>query len=167
MFRNALVALSILASTAIPSLVLAQTTATENPSIFVSHPTTVKADVMTMGPLPEKLQGKPVVVRIHADWCPACKATAATYDAVQKKFADRVTFVAFDVTDAKTAAASAERAKELGLGKIFDADKAATSTVAIVNPKTGVVATSLYNDNDPADYARAIAAVRAQLGSVK
>lgn len=34
-----------------------------------------------IGPLAPSLQGKPLVVRIHADWCSACKATHATIDA--------------------------------------------------------------------------------------
>ena len=120
-------------------------------------------DVVTLGRLPPSLQGKPVVVRIHADWCSACKATRATYDSVQKQYADKATFVTFDVTDAKTAAAAAAQADKLGLVKLFEADKTATSTVAVINPKTGIVGASLYNDNTPGDYAKAIDAVRAQL----
>jgi hypothetical protein len=50
------------------------------------------------------------------------------------------TFVTFDVTDAKTTAVAAARADKLGLTKLFDADKTPTSTVAVINPKTGVVA---------------------------
>jgi len=123
----------------------------------------MKQNVMALGSLPSSLQGKPVVVRIHADWCPACKSTHATYEGVQKKFSGKATFVTFDVTDAKTAAASATNAAKLGLTKLFDADKTATSTVAVINPKTGAVSASLYNDNRPADYAKAIDAVQAQL----
>jgi len=118
---------------------------------------------MTLGALPASLQGKPVVVRIHADWCPACKATRATYDRVVQTYAGKATFVTFDVTDAKTSASAEAKAKELGLSKIFEADKTKTSTVAVIDPKTGSIVASLYNDNEAADYAQAIDRARKKI----
>ncbi len=103
------------------------------------------------------MQGKPVVVRIHAHWCPACKATHATFEGVEQDYAGKATFVTFDVTDAKTSAAAEAKAQELGLSKLYAADKTKTSTVAVIDPKTGaVVVATLYNDNDAGDYAQAI-----------
>lgn len=99
---------------------------------------------------------KPVLVRVHADWCPACKETAATVDAVNKQYAGRVTFVQFDVTDGKTAAASAATAKKLHLTKFYEKTKSATSTVAVIDPKTGNIIAQLYDDTNIADYTKAI-----------
>lgn len=118
---------------------------------------------MTLGALPASLQGKPVVVRIHADWCPACKATRATYDGVVQTYAGKATFLTFDVTDAKTSASAEAKAKELGLSKLFEADKTKTSTVAVIDPKTGSIVASLYNDNESADYAQAIDHARTEI----
>jgi thiol-disulfide isomerase/thioredoxin len=108
------------------------------------------------GPLAPAMQGKPVVVRIHADWCPACKATAATLDTVRAKYGAKIDYVQLDVTNAKTAAAAAQTAKSDGLAKFFEATKTATSTVAVIDPKTGVVLGQFYNDTNEADYTGAI-----------
>lgn len=157
--NRTLIAVAAIALAALPLVSAAQSM----PSALHESMGTAQHDGLMLGPLPASLQGKPVVVRIHADWCPACKATQATYESVRVRYSDQATFVTFDVTDAKTAAAAATEAKKLGLGKLFDAKKTATSTVAVINPKTGVVSASLYNENAPGAYAKAIDAVRSQL----
>jgi len=109
-------------------------------------------EVAAVGPLAPSLQGKPVVVRIHADWCSACKATQSTIDDLEHAYAGRINFVQFDVTNATTAAASQAQAQKLGLAKFYDASKAATSTVAVIDPKDGKVYATFYNDNTSGDY---------------
>ena len=170
--NRTVIAVAAIALAALPLVSAAQSTpsamhesmgTTNSMSEMAMPKSSMEHDSMMLGALPASLQGKPVVVRIHADWCPACKATRATYEGVQKHYGDKATFVTFDVTDAKTAAAAAAQAQKLGLSKLFEADKTATSTVAVINPKTGVVSASLYNDNTPGDYAKAIDAVHSQL----
>jgi thiol-disulfide isomerase/thioredoxin len=97
-----------------------------------------------------------VIVRIHADWCPACKATQSTYDDLKQTYAGKVNFVQFDLTNAKTAAASQADAQKLGLEKFYDATKAATSTIALIDPKDGNVYATFYNDSATGDYEKAI-----------
>ena len=46
-------------------------------------------EVATVGPLATSLQGKPLVVRIHADWCPACEATLSTIDELRTAYTAR------------------------------------------------------------------------------
>ena len=106
--------------------------------------------------LAPRLLGKPVVVRIHADWCPACKQTEPMLAAMKRAYGDRVTFITYDVTNAKTAARASADAKADGLAKFYDATKAATSTVAVIDAKTGAVVAELYNDIEEADYTQAI-----------
>ena len=113
--------------------------------------------------LAPSLQSKPVVARIHADWCPACKATNSTMNAIKAKYGRSIRFVQFDVTDGKTSALAAADARHLGLTGFFEAYKTATSTVAIINPKTGAIVAKLYDDTDVSDYASAIDKVTAQL----
>jgi len=60
------------------------------------------------------------------------------------------------VTNAKTAAASEEQAQQLGLEKFFAAAKTATSTVAVIDPKSGKVFATFYNDDQLADYQKVI-----------
>jgi thiol-disulfide isomerase/thioredoxin len=113
--------------------------------------------------LSPSLQGKPVVARIHADWCPACKATQSTIDGIKAKYGNKIAFVQFDVTDGKTSAAAAADAKRLGLAAFFDANKTKTSTVAVVNPKTGAIVATFYDDTNAADYESAIERAAFQL----
>jgi thiol-disulfide isomerase/thioredoxin len=113
-------------------------------------------EVAMLGPLAPSLQGKPVVVRIHADWCPACEATQATIDDLKQAYARKINFVQFDLTNANTAATSQAGAQKLGLGKFYDASKAATSTVAVIDPKDGKIYATLYNDSCLEDYKRAV-----------
>lgn len=115
-----------------------------------------QASHANVGPLAPSLQGKPVVVRIHADWCIACKATHATISEVKKAYAGKINFVEFDVTNAKTAAGAYAKAQKLGLTKFYNAAKAQTSTVAVINPQTGEVYATFYNDGSLKDYEGAI-----------
>jgi thiol-disulfide isomerase/thioredoxin len=115
-----------------------------------AHPT------QNVGALAPSLQGQPVVVRIHADWCPACHASAGALQSAMDQFKGKVHYVEFDVTSAKTAAVAAQNAEKLGLGKFFDATKAATSTVAVIDPKTGDVVAEFYADTNSMDYVGAI-----------
>lgn len=134
-------------------------TAASVPSYQARGATTLAA----VGPLAPSLQGKPLVVRIHADWCPACKATQATIDDLNRAYAGQINFVQFDLTNAKTAQASQAQAEALGLEKFYEATKAATSTVAVIGPKDGKIYAMFYNDSSISDYKAAVdVALRAQ-----
>lgn len=133
-------------------------TAANVPAAEVSAATKAltRAGQSANGALAPSLQGKPVVVRIHADWCTACKATHATLSEVKKAYAGKIHFVEFNVTNAKTAAAAHAKAEKLGLTKFYDAAKAQTSTVAVINPQDGKIDATFYNDGNLQDYEGAI-----------
>ena len=121
------------------------------------------SEIASVGPLAPSLQGKPVVVRIHADWCSACKATQTTIDDLKQAYAGKISFVQFDVTNAKTAQASQAQAQQLGLAKFYDASKSATSTVAVIDPRDGKIFATFYNDGSLGDYKTAVdSALRAE-----
>jgi hypothetical protein len=86
------------------------------------------SEVQIVGPLADSLQGKPAIVRIHADWCPACRATQSTID----------------------------KAQQLGLTKFFNATKTATSTVAVIDPRNGHVYQTFYSDGQLDEYRKVI-----------
>jgi thiol-disulfide isomerase/thioredoxin len=113
-------------------------------------------EMMSVAPLSPALQGKPLVVRIHADWCPACKATQSTIDQIKASYGPKINFVQFDVTNANTAADAQRVADNLGLAAFLRATEAATSTVAIIDPWTGKVMATFYNDDQAADYQKVI-----------
>ena len=121
------------------------------------------AEISTVGPLAASLQGKPLVVRIHAAWCPACRATQPTIDRLRAAYAGKINFVQFVVTNAKTAAASQTLAEGLGLERFYEATKAATSTVAVIDPQNGKIYATLYNDSNLADYEGAVNRVLREL----
>ena len=120
-------------------------------------------EIGTVGPVAASLQGKPLVVRIHAAWCPACTATQPTIDKLRAAYAGKINFVQFVVTNAKTAAASQILARKLGLEGFYDATKAATSTVAVIDPQNGKIYATLYNDGSLRDYETAIGDVLSAL----
>jgi thiol-disulfide isomerase/thioredoxin len=112
-----------------------------------------KTDTAAMGgKLAASLQGKPVVVDIFAAWCPSCKNIAPTLADLKKTYGDKATFVVFDVTDAAKTKASEAKAKELGLGEFFAAQKANTGSVTIIDPATGKSLKDFYNQADKTAY---------------
>jgi thiol-disulfide isomerase/thioredoxin len=146
------IALVLLLPVASRAEVMAGNAAPQVPGFTERH----ASEVQTVGPLAASLQGKPAVVRIHADWCPACRATQSTIDQLKAAYANKINFVQFDMTNAGTAAASEAEAQRLGLGKFFNATKTATSTVAVIDPRNGRVYQTFYNDGQLADYQKVI-----------
>ena len=139
-FLAAFAAISLLSIvTVAPTIIFGATSAVANPCASKPNPcaSKVKAANSVGGPLAKQLQGKPVVVDIYASWCPACKNIAPTVSKIKQQYGDKITFVTLDVSD-KTSAAKAEaKAKQLGLGKFFAANKTQTGSLTIVDPATG------------------------------
>jgi thiol-disulfide isomerase/thioredoxin len=102
--------------------------------------------------LARQLQGKPVVVDIYASWCPACRNIAPTLTQLKQQYKNKVNFVVLDVRDRETTANSIKMARKLGLTRFFDANKAQTSTVAIIDPATGKILKQFRNNSDIAEY---------------
>jgi thiol-disulfide isomerase/thioredoxin len=104
------------------------------------------------GKLAASLQGKPVIVDIFADWCPACKNIAPALAELKKTYGDKATFVVLDVSDAAKVKASEAKAKELGLSAFFTANKAQTGRVSIIDPATGKSLSDYNNEPNAAAY---------------
>ncbi len=63
-----------------------------------------------------KMQPKVIVVKIHADWCGACKQIQPTVDELKAEFSEKgVLFVTLDFTDAAKSAQSGMLAAELDI----------------------------------------------------
>ncbi len=114
------------------------------------------AQVFTGHPASAAPATKPLVVRVEAGWCPACRATQTTFDKIQREYAGKVQFVVLDVTDAQTAHLSETRARRLGILDFYNQFRDATSTVAVIDPRSHAVLGSVYNDTNPGDYERLI-----------
>lgn len=99
------------------------------------------------------VRAKPRVVIIKADWCSACQKVDPIMMGLMKEYGDKLEFVMLDVTNDETTAAAAEKAKSLGLGSFFEANKKMTSTVAVFKGKKSVFKTSKNFNRD--DYVAA------------
>ncbi|NCJ07849.1 redoxin domain-containing protein [Synechococcales cyanobacterium C] len=108
------------------------------------------------GPLAPELQGKPVVVDIHASWCPACRNIAPTLSQLRQQYGDRVHFVKLDVSDRAQANQSEQKAKRLGLGQFFATHKSRTGTVVIVDAATGRILAQHSNNASKDAYTRVL-----------
>jgi thiol-disulfide isomerase/thioredoxin len=106
--------------------------------------------------LAAQLQGKPTIVKIYADWCPACQRLRPVTEALQQQFNGRANFVIFDVTNRSTTQAAEARARELGLSDFLASHRSQTSTVAIVNPSNGQVLTQFRYNFNQQDYVAGI-----------
>ena len=104
------------------------------------------------GPLVKQLQGKPVVVDIYASWCPACKNVAPTLSQLKKEYAGQANFVVLDVSDQAKASQAAAKARQLGLGQYFDANKSQTGMIAIIDPATGNILAQHRNNANKTAY---------------
>ncbi|MCU0550907.1 MAG: thioredoxin domain-containing protein [Leptolyngbya sp. Prado105] len=106
--------------------------------------------------LASQLQGKPTIVKIYADWCPACQRLRPVTESLQQQFKGRANFVVFDVTSRSTTQAAEARARELGLGDFLAAHRSQTSTVAVINPSNGQILTQFRYNFNQQDYVNGI-----------
>lgn len=98
----------------------------------------------------------PLLVKIQADWCPACKNIAPAWSALEKQYKGQVQFVTLDVTDNKTAQQAAKTAKSLGLSKWFEQNRTKTSLVALIHPESKMIIKTFVNEANAKAYQPAI-----------
>ena len=98
---------------------------------------------------------KPMVVKIHADWCGTCQRLESTFEALAPKLEGEATIVVLDVTDRDAVARSAAEADRLGIRAFFDRYKGRTGTVGILDAGGNPVAV-LKGEMDPDRYVAAV-----------
>jgi thiol-disulfide isomerase/thioredoxin len=145
-----LVAETLVPTTALPSSAIAQA------NLYAAKQANVG------GALARQLQGKPVVVDIYASWCPACSNIAPTLSQLKKEYAGKVHFVVFDVSDKSKANQAEAKARQLGLGQFFAANKSQTGMVAIIDPATGNILAQHRNNSNKSAYASVLNAAISQ-----
>jgi thiol-disulfide isomerase/thioredoxin len=158
-YLTAISAIAILSLSGIAGCTSSTDTAASPNSAMIGESTSPQASAgmaSTMsdkaGALAQELQGKPVVVDIYASWCPACKNVAPTLAQLNTEYAGKATFVVLDVSDKTTTAKAEATAKKLGLEKFLAENKAATGTIAILDPATGNVLVTQRNNATAAAY---------------
>lgn len=86
------------------------------------------------------------VAVIRADWCGDCQKLEPVISDLMKEYEGKINFVFFDVTNDETTAAAAAKAKALGLGAFFEANKKMTSTVGVFKGTRQTYKTSKNTD---------------------
>lgn len=96
--------------------------------------------LLSSGALADETSGrcrnKPLIVKIHADWCGSCRATQQTWDRIVADLAEEATAVRFDVSDRVAHRASAEEAKRLGIGDFFKEYDRRTGVIVVLDCNT-------------------------------
>ena len=99
--------------------------------------------------------GRPMVVRIHADWCGTCAKLAPIFEALERDLGNAARIVTLDVTDRAAFEQSREAADRLGIRGFFDANRSKTGTVAVFDARAEPVAV-MRGELDPARYLEAL-----------
>lgn len=83
---------------------------------------------------------RPFVIKLHAQWCPACMVTKDVWAQVQQTYGGRAHLVVFDFTNDETTAAAEVEARRLGLEPVFHEYSGATGFVVIFDGRAREVA---------------------------
>jgi thiol-disulfide isomerase/thioredoxin len=164
-FLAAFAAISLLSIVAVaPTIIFGATTAVANPCASKSNPCAGKNKAANSvgGRLAKQLQGKPVVVDIYASWCPGCKNIAPTVSKIKQKYGNKITFVTLDVSDRSSSAKAQAKAKQLGLGKFYAANKTQTGSLTIIDPSTGNILGQERNNAELTAYSSVLDAAIAK-----
>jgi thiol-disulfide isomerase/thioredoxin len=77
-------------------------------------------------------ESRPLVVKIHADWCGACQLLGPTWERVEKELAKEAQVVTLDVTDRSATRRSAATAAALGISPFFEKNRDRLGTIAVL-----------------------------------
>src|SRR5690606_21820209 len=72
---------------------------------------------------PDEPLSKPYAILVYADWCFNCKQIVPRLDRLMPHYAARIEFERFDVTDESRKARARQRARDLGVGPIYFANR--------------------------------------------
>lgn len=100
-------------------------------------------------------ENKPLVVVVYADWCPLCQNLKPALALINEKYAGKIRFVRFDVTNEETAAKSMQQAKSLGLEQFFGKNREKTSLV-VIQDASGHEVFRAVHDNEFQHYANVL-----------
>jgi hypothetical protein len=76
---------------------------------------------------------RPLVIKVHARWCPVCMATKGAWSKLQKSYEDRANFLVFDLTTSGTKAESEAEARRLGVDSVFESHSSEPGVVLVMD----------------------------------
>ena len=98
---------------------------------------------------------KPLIVKIHADWCGTCQRLGPTFEALEREIGSDARIVVLDVTDEAAETRSAAEADRLGIRVFFDSYRGKTGTVGVIDAD-GRTVSVMKGEMDPAKYVEAV-----------
>jgi thiol-disulfide isomerase/thioredoxin len=104
---------------------------------------------------------KPIVIKMHAQWCPICRATKGAWSELVDRYAERAHLLVLDFTNEQTEAASEAEVRRLKLDGAVEEFYGATGLVLVVDGRTKRVASVVGGIVGTDDYGAAIDAVLA------
>ncbi len=110
-------------------------------------------------------QGKPLVVRVHADWCAECQTTLPDFHAFAAMYPRKINILDLDVTGGKTLAKAVALAQNAGIGAYYELTKTKPLTVAFIDPKSNTIIAELRGNVDLNDLITAERAVERSMRS--
>jgi len=107
---------------------------------------------------------KPMVVKIHADWCGICQHLSATFEALERELGTEARIVVLDVTDHEATERSRAAAETLGIAAFVDRYKGQTGTVGVLDA-SGRAVEILTGETRTEPYVSAVAKAKGQRAS--
>jgi thiol-disulfide isomerase/thioredoxin len=101
---------------------------------------------------PADEEARPYVVKVHADWCGTCRKIMPVWTRIEEEYGERVRLVVFDVTDRERLEVARRDAERDGLLEFFDAYKAKTGVIAVIDGATRQPIRVLKGETDFARY---------------
>jgi thiol-disulfide isomerase/thioredoxin len=98
---------------------------------------------------------KPMIVKIHADWCGTCTRLDTTFEQLEERVGSDARIVVLDVTDRDAVDRSTAEADRLGIRPFFDRYKSKTGTVGVFDAGGGEIIV-LKGELDPEPYVAAV-----------
>ncbi len=96
-----------------------------------------------------------IALKLHADWCPSCKAMGTLFEDLGRKFdAEPVLFVRLDLTDQRGRSQAEYMVASLGIGKLWTSlgEGKTTGQIVLIDPTGKSVVQTIPHD---AEWAKA------------
>lgn len=103
---------------------------------------------------------RPLVVKIHADFCPTCIALDSTWSQLDARVGDGARMVVLDVTNEERFQDTVRIARYMGLGDFLEKHMEDTGTIAILHGATREPLATFHGERDLARYLSALERAR-------
>jgi thiol-disulfide isomerase/thioredoxin len=124
--RNVRLALKVLGGTVFALVALVGT-------LYVTNTT---PQLRALSVVETESSAKPIVIKLHAQWCYICRGTKGAWEEVVEAYRDRAHLLVFDFTNSETTAASEAEARRLKLDRVFEEYWGASGLVLVVDSAT-------------------------------